>query len=541
MNLGSSAASAGNSAGALTELVALGAIDVYLSADAQFTYFRLRYQRYSNFAMESVVQPFSGHAFGSQQSLTLNRSGDLVYFMYVVIDIPGITACVPGDSNTCTAWGGQNLSGGNPFPTPYGLNDTSGCSPCRENDNDVYSTFLTDTEIEAAIAAQAAGNTTAIGDKLAEGKQRWLKDRYGGCRAPGCCENVEDCASDCCPDLHTDDPSKNVPYAYWTNTIGQVIVQSAWISIGGTNIDILYSEFLFAWEELAGVAGKRLREMIGKRDSRAQLVCDSSQRRTLYVPLPFWFTQHSGQSLSLASLQFHTVQVHVHFRRLEECILCSDTTAVVKNCQTGCCIGSNDIGASLETLYIYLDSKERDRFSQAQFENLITQTQFTHVQSCNSQIRTQINFNHPILELIFMVRRQCVETANSWFNFSGVDGRDPIVRAALSLNNQPRFNKTGEWFRTVVPYQFHNLIPDSYVYNYCFALHPQSQSPSGSCNFSRIDHVDFQVALQDGLGREQVTLLVFARNWNVLRFRDGLGGLAYSASLLASVPAGIGF
>ena len=48
-----------------------------------------------------------------------------------------------------------------------------------------------------------------------------------------------------------------------------------------------------------------------------------------------------------------------------------------------------------------------------------------------------------MLELIFMVRRQCQEQSNNWFNFSGIDGRDPIVRAGLSLNNQPRFNKAG--------------------------------------------------------------------------------------------------
>lgn len=527
-SLTASAAQA-TASGALTELVALGAIDVYLSADANFTYFRLRYQRYTNFAMESVVQPFNTSSFGSQQSLTLNRSGDLIYFMYVVIEIPGISACVPGVGNvpeTCI----PGMTNGNQFPTPYGHADAKGCSPCNEFDNDVYSTYLSDAEIEAAIAAQNCGaDPCAVADSLTLGKNRWLKDKYGGCKALKCCDNADDCASDCCSELHTDDPAANVPYAYWTNTIGQVIVQSAWISIGGTNIDILYSEFLFAWEELAGVAGKRLREMIGKRDSRTQLVCDSSQRRTLYVPLPFWFTMHSGQALSLASLQFHQVQVWVQFRRLEELIVVSDRAAVVKNCQTGCCITSNDVQAALESMYIYLDAKERDKFSQAQFENLITQTQFTHVQSCNSQIRTQLNFNHPVLELIFMVRRQCQEQSNNWFNFSGIDGRDPIVRAGLSLNNQPRFNKAGPWFRLVQPYQHHNLIPDSYVYNYCFALHPQSQSPSGSCNMSRIDHVDMQIQLQEGLGREQVTFICFGRNWNVLRFRDGLGGLAYTA------------
>ena len=38
------------------------------------------------------------------------------------------------------------------------------------------------------------------------------------------------------------------------------------------------------------------------------------------------------------------------------------------------------------------------------------------------------------------------------------------------------------------------------------------------------DHVDLSLQLQDGLGKEQVTVMVFARNYNILRFREGLGG-----------------
>ena len=146
-SLTASAAQA-TASGALTELVALGAIDVYLSADANFTYFRLRYQRYTNFAMESVVQPFNTSAFGSQQSLTLNRSGDLIYFMYCVIEIPGITACVPGQGADCA--GVVGITNGSSFPTPYGQADAKGCSPCNEFDNDVYSTYLSDAEIGRA-------------------------------------------------------------------------------------------------------------------------------------------------------------------------------------------------------------------------------------------------------------------------------------------------------------------------------------------------------------------------------------------------------
>merc|ERR1711977_86560 len=229
-----------------------------------------------------------------------------------------------------------------------------------------------------------------------------------------------------------------------------------------------------------------------------------------------------------ASLQFHGVQVHVEFERLERCIVTSRPNTVVKNCANACCLNANDLSACLETTYVYLDNVERDRFATTHYEVLIVQNQAFHMQTTNSQVRMQLTFNHPVLELIWGVRRKCHEQCNNHFNYAGIDNRDPVVSASLQLNNQSRFSKPGPYFRMVQPYQYHTNIPDCFIYCYSFALHPEEATPSGSCNMSRIDHVDLQLQLQDGLGKEQVSVLVFARNWNVLRFREGLAGVAYA-------------
>merc|ERR1711924_265949 len=142
-----------------------------------------------------------------------------------------------------------------------------------------------------------------------------------------------------------------------------------------------------------------------------------------------------------------------------------------------------------------------------------------------------LNFNHPVIELLFAVRRQVNERCNNWFNYSGIDGRDPVTKAGLHLNSQPRFhNRPGSYLRLCQPYQCHTNIPDSYIYCYSFALYPEQTTPSGSCNLSRIDHCDLILNLQEGLGKEQVTIMVYARSWNVLRFREGLAGVAYANS-----------
>jgi len=292
----------------------------------------------------------------------------------------------------------------------------------------------------------------------------------------------------------------------------------------------LHSDFMYMWEELTGKSGKRLTEMIGKRFNRRQLIQDSAGSRLLYVPLPFWFTQHSGQALSMASLQFHGVQVQVEFERLENCISVSDESSVgVVNVASGGALTQSDLSAAIETTYVYLDTDERSKFATTHFEQLIVQLQHYTITSSNSQVRMALNFNHPVIEMIFAVRRSVNEVSNNWFNYSGIDGRDPVLKAGLMLNSQPRFNnKPGSWLRMVQPYQCHTNIPDSYIYVYSFALHPEQPTPSGSCNCSRIDHCDLILNLQQGLGKEQVTIIVYCRSWNVLRFREGLAGIAYA-------------
>ena len=491
--------------GALTQLIARGALDQYLSQNATYTFWKVLYRKHTNFAMESIGQPFNTSvAFGSEAQITLNRNGDLIYFMYVVIDLPGITACDSSKENCA------GIVPGNQFPVYM----NNSCAPCAKQDEAAVAEYLDDGYTDASSTEKAG--------RLAAAKDRWLRDHYGAGASLDCCDDGDDCPDNLCPEL-------NKVWAHWTNDVGQFLVRCARVVIGGSTIDTLYNDFLFMWEELSGKSGRRLTEMIGKRYTRTQLICDSRQRRLLYIPLPFWFTQHSGQALALASLQFHGVQIHVEFEQLAKCIVVSNSSVSVKNTATACCLAPNDLSAALETTYVYLDNTEREKFATTHYEVLIVQNQAFHMTTTNAQVRMQLNFNHPVLELIWGVRRSCQERCNNWFNYAGIDNRDPVVSAALYLNNQARFsNKPGTWFRLVQPYQYHSNIPDCFIYVYSFALHPEDNTPSGSCNMSRIDHVDLQLQLQESLSKESVSVMVFARNWNVLRFRDGLAGVGFA-------------
>jgi hypothetical protein len=103
----------------------------------------------------------------------------------------------------------------------------------------------------------------------------------------------------------------------------------------------------------------------------------------------------------------------------------------------------------------------------------------------------------------------------------------PLDSFKLILNGQDRFKEqSGKFFNQVQPFWHHSGCPYPGVYSYSFALKPEEHQPTGTCNFSRIDNAQVQVALKSGA--PNTSQWMFAVNYNVLRIQSGMGGLAFS-------------
>lgn len=493
------------SSGAVISLVARGSMDRYLTDSPQSTFFKSKYTRCTHFALDSQLQNFSSQVqFGGHSTLNVARSGDMLYYVYAVIELPGIKA--------------KDASSGGVVRSEF---------PCgnldlvRKADAAVYAEHCNESDIPSAAAGDV--NPDQLQDALVKGKARWLQEKY----ASAMVGQKNDTA-----DLVGAGFSGDEIYAHWTNAVGQQIIKKASITIGGNVIDTLTSELLFIQEELCGKQGRRLEEMIGKRSSRVDLISDSSQQRLLYVPLPFWFTMASSAAIPACALQFHGISINVEFERLDRLISTShpDGVAVCTADSREMPLTQNSLAAALDVTTVFLDTAERARMSSTHFEQILVQHQTMYSLGSGAQHTLNLTFNHPVIELWWVVRRECATKSNNLFRFAGIDDRDPVVTSSLHLNSQPRFqNRSAIYNRLVQAYQHHSNLPKEFIYSYSFALRPESVTePSGSCNFSRVDSVSLQLTLQDGLAREQVEILVFARNYNVIRYREGLAGLAYA-------------
>ena len=250
---------------------------------------------------------------------------------------------------------------------------------------------------------------------------------------------------------------------------------------------------------------------------------------TSTCPSPSGSPLASGSALPLASLAYHGVQLNIEWERIEKLIVVSGSHVAVRNAKTGLGITSNDLKAEMEITYVFLDQAERDKFSNSSFEQIVIQTQHYFKTESKQICRINLSFNHPTLELLFCVRRACQESKNNWGNFSGVDGRDPITHAELNLNTTSRFGKKPAlYWRGVVPYERHSNIPEAFVYCMSFALSPETATePSGSCNLSRIDSIELVLDMQSALANESYTVYVYSRSFNLMRYREGVAGVAF--------------
>ena len=344
--------------------------------------------------------------------------------------------------------------------------------------------------------------------------------------------------------------------------VGQKLLKTVELEIGGQRIDKHYSEWLYIWNELSLPYGKRegYYKMIGANVENCCTKLPATNSYELYVPLEFWFCRNVGLALPLIALQYHEVKINIEYESVSNLCDVNVKNYCIENDAATNAVKNNTYNASSPNLtldeptlwvdYIFLDTDERRRFAQLSHEYLIEQLQFTGTDTItssgsnpDSMKSLRMNFNHPCKELVWAIKNSDNTKAVYWNNFSTADkdydvdddstfnnyvvSKNPVMQAKIMLNGNDRFaTRQGEYFSLVQPYQHHENTPDMYhkgINVYSFALKPEEHQPSGTLNMSRIDTAVLSLS-----SRIAGTIHIFAVNYNVLRILSGMGGLAYS-------------
>jgi hypothetical protein len=232
----------------------------------------------------------------------------------------------------------------------------------------------------------------------------------------------------------------------WLNYIGHRLINQVELEIGGQRIDRQYGDWMQIWTQLSTDAGNIavLDSMLGnthdlvlmKRQTGLGLdaTCSASETtiscvpragtpaKTLYIPLQFWFCRNPGVAIPLIALQYHEVRINVDFETWQNCIYAESAVGVPY-----AYAAQSLAAASIYVDYVYLDTEERRRFAQQSHEYLIEQVQYTGAESITSSSnKIQLNFNHPVKELQWVVQRDSFVDCSTASWLASVGGAQPF-------------------------------------------------------------------------------------------------------------------
>jgi hypothetical protein len=319
-------------------------------------------------------------------------------------------------------------------------------------------------------------------------------------------------------------------YSGWTNSIGHTIIEHIDIEINYNRIDRVYGLFLEIWNEMTTHRGPA-DIVIGKYSNISSLTQNATNITNYKVPLRFWFTENIGSALPLLQLKNQSVKIWIKLRSFSECVVFDGITPP---------LNVTISNAYLLSQYIFIDDNERKKYIGQEHSFLIEQLQSTYQDINQTSIyKCPLIFNHPVKEILFILRDTQSEVNNDWFNFSLRNTQVhtqvlPLLNCAkLVVDGKDRSEyKSSDELSIVNPSIYHSNVSDKFIYSMPFCSDPEKFFPTGSFNFSTITSSFLQLQTNNTTFSK---IYVFARNYNWITIKHLTNTTGSTVSLKYSV------
>jgi hypothetical protein len=541
-------------AGALMQLVAYGAQDVFLTGTPEITFWKVSYRRHTNFAMESIEQTFSGQAdFGRRVTCTISRNGDLCYRTYLQVTLPEINQSMASSETAVYArWldfpGEQLIAmaeieiGGQRIDRQYG------------DWMHIWNQLTMSAEQQRGYF-KMIGNTT----QLTYITDPSFADISGPCAAAGGPSQV------CAPRNALPETTLYIPLLFWFCRNPGLALPLIALQYHEVKINIEFrpiGECLWAVKSLAATSGTQSVSTAYQQSLVAAslyvdyVFLDTDERRKmaqnpheyLIEQLQFTGDESVGSSSNKIKLNFNhpckeLIWVVQPDANVDYCSSLEGGQTLYKTLGAQPFNYTDAIDALPNAVHAFggpAETSGANAFitSGGLFqdpgamgsENYVTPAQWSGMgrdvfgAATSSPATGEVAEGSFVSDAGTFVLSETALDMHCW-------GENPVVTAKLQLNGQDRFSeREGSYFDVVQPFQHHTRAPDTGINVYSFALRPEEHQPSGSCNFSRIDNATLQLVLSSATvgGTATAKVRVYATSYNVLRVMSGMAGVAYS-------------
>jgi hypothetical protein len=361
------------------------------------------------------------------------------------------------------------------------------------------------------------------------------------------------------PEKQNENDSTSVYRVKYVDYIGNVLVEKASLYINGQLIDEQYGDYMQLYIDLY-MSDINRKMMLGLDDNfnKPNLKIDSEY---IYIPLKYWFCNDNIHPLPIIALQYSDIYIDIKFREFSKCVVILEYDNNKLLCHTDYehrTISLDDV--HMQTNFYYLCNKDREIFSQKEYEILITQSQYKYI-NCNLYSSLDINFNNIVKDLIFFIQPEENIKYGEYFNFSSkmeylpkelfnknIDinlwklepKRHILNTARILFNGLEKISwRNYKYFYFMQNHENYKTNVKHYFYMYSFNINPSKNTNNNGCNFSRIDTPQLQVKLYNDeivLNKENTIkyslksnyiLKCFATNYNIFVIKNGLGSLKY--------------
>ena len=472
--------------GALMQLVAFGAQDVYLTGDPKVTYFQTTYKRHTNFAQETVQQTVSGAGGpGGIFSVTLARSGDLVGDMFVALTPTQTSSAqlTSTNSNYDTCWVAERAFdrielyiGGQLIDKHYQTWFRLYAEVFLDHSKKIDYGRLTSSAVVNNI-----GQTSTAKVYL---PLLFFFNRNPGLYLPLIALQYHEVRIDFILSSYFANYFGSTPIEVWANYMYLDTTERDKFAKG--NHEYLIEQVQYV---------------------NADPVIGTNENNPTVIRLAF---NHPVKELIWCyQNQFPLTNLNAMWNFSSGISNVNVTVDLQKTAASGTLLMPHEVGAPRLNIPTLLGT------------NLYVSgtSNVTTGNVCSFQANV-------LTGNVMWMEGGLVNTgtANTAYGYEV----GPLHKFKLLLNGTERFaEQTGKYFNQYQPYQYHSGVPYPGIYVYSFALKPEELQPSGACNFSRIDMAQTAVYLKTGMPSTFLQKM-FAVNYNVLRIASGLGGLAFS-------------
>ena len=539
-----------NMGGALMQLVAYGAQDVFLTGNPEITFWKVSYRRHTNFAMESIEQTFNGQAdFGRRVSCTISRNGDLAYRTYVQVTLPEINQGMgaAGTGPVYARWldypGEQLIAlveveiGGQRIDRQYG------------DWMHIWNQLTLSSEQQAGYY-KMIGHTTQL-TYLCDPA---FADINGPCAATGGPSQV------CAPRKALPETTLYIPLLFWFCRNPGLALPLVALQYHEVKINIDFrpiGECLWAVKSLSDTTGASQAVTTAYQQSLVAasiyvdfIFLDTDERRKM-AQNPHEYLIEQLQYTGDESVGSSSNKIKINFNHpCKELIWVVQPDSNVDYCNA--LEGNSTLYKVMGPQpFNYTDAIDALPPSIAVFGGQAETSGATAfisggvfqmpgaVDGIVSGAQGNANgWDHGIFDASPAPNSGSLVSDAGTFVLAETAlnmhcwGENPVVTAKLQLNGQDRISeREGSYFDVVQPFQHHTRAPDTGINVYSFALRPEEHQPSGTCNFSRIDNATLQLVLSSGtvVGTNTAKVRVYAYSYNVLRVMAGMCGVAYSS------------